>query len=111
MGHKNTRWLQFNPQSFSIAKYVALRIVVLFFWFWRFFTSNVILDDDGAITYRQLRIDGVFMHPRSGDSSFREDLRALAAGDVPLAQKEKERLEVLQRADKKKRKESGKGKH
>lgn len=47
-------------------------------------------------------------NPLPSDSSFREDLCALASGNVALAQKEKERLEVLQRADKKGRKEHAK---
>jgi hypothetical protein len=47
-----------------------------------------------------------FVHP-SGDSSFRTDLRALACGNLELAQSEKERLEVLQRADKKNRAKNG----
>lgn len=53
-------------------------------------------------------------NPLPSDCSFREDLRALADGDVEEAQKQKERLEQLQRADRKCRAAGGKhkgGKH
>jgi len=43
--------------------------------------------------------------PLPSDSSFRSDLLALASGNIVLAQSEKERLEVLQRGEKKLRKE------
>jgi hypothetical protein len=53
------------------------------------------------------RSQSLFFLYATGDSSFRTDLRALASGNLELAQSEKERLEVLQRADKKNRAKKG----
>ncbi len=48
-------------------------------------------------------------HPLPSDCRYREDLAALAAGDVKAAQAAKEALEQRQRADAKLRKAGGGG--
>lgn len=47
-------------------------------------------------------------NPLPSDCRFREDSVAVANGDMELAQDEKERLEILQRKDKKLRQEGRK---
>lgn len=40
-------------------------------------------------------------YPLASDSNYREDLIALKTGDMNLAQERKEKMEILQRQDKK----------
>ena len=58
--------------------------------YWRLETSDIILP---------MRVEEKILLP--SDCLYREDAAALAAGNLDLAQNEKERLEVLQRHDKK----------
>ncbi len=100
MGHSRARGLQSHSTSATLTQYACL------YFFFFFFLSLV----DKFDAYNTLVFGMVYcLCLVAGDSSYREDLRALAAGDLALAQSEKERLENAQRTDKKLRKAGGHG--
>ena len=64
--------------------------------------GQVVFDDKVYWSYfdekkREWSQEGLWLLP--SDSFFREDLNSVVKGDIDLAQKEKERLEELQRSD------------